>query len=261
MLNVVLSSIILLLFAYMIYKAHDDQLKSEIVFDDRLPKNFDGYTIFFIADIHRRCIKERTLNQIDKEIDLVLIGGDLRERGVPYRRTRNNIQQLKRWNAPIYFVMGNNDYEGDHKRLQSMLKNEGVSILKDCYEVIRKNSDEMEIFGFDFHYNNDNWPSIDWHKKPNIYRILLTHTPDSFYDLQGIKHHINLVFAGHTHGGQIRFGSIGLYPRGGLSIYHQTYVFVTEGYGYSLLPFRLQTKAECHIITLKKKEDTSSKMV
>lgn len=256
-----LSSVILLFFAYMIYKAHDDELKREVVCDQRLSKSFDGYTIFFIADIHRRTIKEHTLNQIDDEIHLVLIAGDLRERGVPYKRTRNNIVKLKRWNAPIYFVMGNNDYEGDYNRLQTILKNEGVTILNDRYDVIRKDGIEMELYGFDFYRNNEERPAFDWSKKPNTYRILLTHTPDSFYDLDGVKHEINLVFAGHTHGGQIRFGPIALYPKGGISKDKQTYVIVTEGYGYSLLPFRLQTNAQCHIITLKKKEDTSSKMV
>lgn len=49
----------------------------------------------------------------------------------------------------------------------------------------------------------DIYKAFDYSKTPVI---LLTHTPDIFPKLQ---HPVNLVLAGHTHGGQVRLPLLG----------------------------------------------------
>ena len=39
--------------------------------------------VFFISDIHRRKINRKLITKIDKDIDFIVIGGDLAEKGVP----------------------------------------------------------------------------------------------------------------------------------------------------------------------------------
>ena len=50
--------------------------------------------IFFISDIHRRKIDKRLLDKINNEIDIVVIGGDLAEKGVPHSRISKNVREL-----------------------------------------------------------------------------------------------------------------------------------------------------------------------
>ena len=38
--------------------------------------------LFFISDIHRRRIDRKLISKIDKDIDFIVIGGDLAEKGV-----------------------------------------------------------------------------------------------------------------------------------------------------------------------------------
>src|SRR5699024_1110046 len=89
--------------------------------------------------------------------------------------------------------------------------------------------------------------------------VLLTHKTSSFYMLnQEVKKYINLVLAGHRHGGQIRLFGFGPYHRGCMKKLNDTSILITEGYGYCLLPLRLGTNDECHVIQLRHKEEKHS---
>lgn len=237
---------------YMIYVAHHDILTHEEISSRKLSPSITGLHIFFIADVHRRKIRNETLNKVQQSIDFVLIGGDLTERNVSFHRTRNNIIKLKKWEKPIYFVWGNNDDEVNTQKLINLLQEENVIILKDVVETLYIKNERMNLIGFNYYKDTDIHPTIDWSAIDRSYTILLTHQPSDFYQLSDHeKSQVDLVLAGHTHGGQIRICGFGFYENGGLKQHAQTKVFVTEGYGYSLLPLRLQTKAECHVITVK----------
>ena len=68
--------------------------------------------MFFISDIHRRIVSESIIEEVSGKVDVVIIGGDLLEKGVPMERVKENIKKLKKL-GPILFVWGNNDYEVD----------------------------------------------------------------------------------------------------------------------------------------------------
>lgn len=237
---------------YMIWQAYDDTISYEEITSSDIPHTFDGYTIFFIADIHRRTIKVSTLEKVISPVNAICIGGDLLERGVSFGKMRKNIQILKRWNVPIYFVWGNNDYETNAKRVKKILLEENVVILQDSVHTIIRGTDHMNLLGFDFHYGNHAQSLLNWDLVDQAYTILLCHKPSAYNLLsKKYKDQIDLVLAGHTHGGQIRVLDFGPYEKGGLQRVGKTDVLVTEGYGYTFLPFRLGTYSECHLITLK----------
>lgn len=239
---------------YMTVKAHLDHVTYEQIESMRIPASFSNFRIFFIADIHRRKINPQTLDAITVPIDLVLIGGDLMERYVPFERVRDNIRELKRWQKPLYFVWGNNDYEVNTLRLLQILREEQVIVLEDqCVQFIKGN-DTLNLIGLNYYRDESLQPIMDWTVVSQDYTIVLLHDPQ-FYHLLGDteKDKVDLVLAGHTHGGQIRLFGFGFYERGGLSTERGKQIFVTEGYGYTLLPFRLQTRASCHVITLIRK--------
>ncbi|MGY0691798.1 metallophosphoesterase [Virgibacillus sp. FSP13] len=246
--------LLLVFIMYMVYQAHHDTINYQTIHDTSLPIGFDNYRIFFISDIHRRIIRDDTLQSITEKMDIVIIGGDLTEKGVPLERTRTNIKKLKRWNAPIYFVWGNNDYEADPPAIAKLLSEEGVIILANTHtDITAENGDMLSILGLDCSYYREARMDLAMEHANGDFYILATHAPRTFYDLEAEEQQkANLVLAGHTHGGQIRIAGFGPYQRGGLQKHHHSNVIVSEGYGYTRLPFRLGTNAECHVLTLKK---------
>ncbi|SHF57514.1 metallophosphoesterase [Ornithinibacillus halophilus] len=238
---------------YMIYNAFHDKVSYNMISDKRLPESFNNFHIFFITDIHRRKIDDQTIQSIKDEIDVVVIGGDLTENGVPLKRTQDNIQKLKKWNAPIFFVWGNNDYEGFPVRFTNLLINEGVTILANKEEIIERNQEKIRFVGLDYSlFRPVNFTKFV-HRNNELFTILLVHSPQTFEEelTDDEKNMVEFVLAGHTHGGQIRFFNFGPYEKGGLKKVRNTNLLVSEGYGYSLVPLRLETSAECHVITLK----------
>lgn len=245
----------IVLILFMFFKAHRDILEYRSIVDDRLPGAFDGYCVLYISDIHRRKINPVTLKAIKKKVNLVVIGGDLTEKGVPLERTRQNLKLLKQFGVEVYFIWGNNDYEINSEKLNQVLSEENIIILKDSYINIIRDEHVLSVIGFDYHEDENSYMNIDWQHIKGDYRLLLTHVPRSFYELdRHIQESIHSVLAGHTHGGQIRIFGFGFYQRGGLHKFDQTNVFISEGYGYTFLPLRLQTNAECHVLTFKKHE-------
>lgn len=248
---VILCLLALILIAYMIWLAHHDTVTYEVVDSPNIPKAFHGYTIFFIADIHRRKIKKQTLKRIETNVDAVFIGGDFIEKGVSFDKLRANIRILQDFNMPIYFVWGNNDYETRPKEMYDLLVAENVIVLEDTVDIIHRGTEHINLIGFDFYFTKASSPLVDWQLIDQAYTILLTHKPSAFYSLHPQeKAKVDLVLAGHTHGGQIRLFDYGFYEKGGFKKEKEALVFVTEGYGYTLLPFRLGTKSQCHLITL-----------
>jgi len=238
--------------AYMVYCAHDDHIQCDQITCSRLPNEFNSFHILLIADIHRRKLNPKTFEKWSQVPDIVCIAGDLMERGVPYGKMRSNIRVLKQWKTPVFFVWGNNDYETQPNEMIRILKQEGVIILEDEIHTLHRNQAQIKVVGFDFYFDYfDDSSQIDWSVIKDSFTILLTHNPKTYDMLENKeKAKIDLVLAGHTHGGQIRIFGIGPYTKGGLSYCNHTNMVITEGYGYSLLPFRFGTKAECHFLTL-----------
>lgn len=236
----------------MYFLAHHDHIRYSSISHANLPVECENYTIFFIADIHRRTIQKKTMAKVPRDIDIVCIGGDLLEKGVPLHRVRRNIARLKQLHVPIYFVWGNNEEEINKILLRQLLVTEGVKILEDQIVPLCKNDTKLWLAGFQYEmFPESEKPMIKWKESAHEMTVLLTHKPSSFYLLDNVeKKHIDLVLAGHTHGGQIRLFGFGPYNRGGMDKVNNTCVFITEGYGYSLLPLRLGTRAECHVIRL-----------
>lgn len=235
----------------MVYKAHHDTIAYLTIQDKQIPSEFNDFRIFFISDIHRRRINWQTLQTINEQIDIVLIGGDLTEKGVPLSRVQTNIRKLKEWNAPIFFVWGNNDYEANWQKLKQILVDEEITTLENTSVEINRNDQSISIMGFNCNkYREANY-KLTTQNAQGDFRILVTHAPSAYYNLaRDEQSEIQFVLAGHTHGGQIRIFGFGMYKSGGLTKHNRTYILISEGYGYSTLPFRLGTKAECHVITL-----------
>ncbi|MES5947164.1 metallophosphoesterase [Bacillus toyonensis] len=214
------------------------------------PQSFQQMNMFFISDIHRRVISDSLIERIKGKVDLVIIGGDLAEKGVPLSKISANIQKLRAI-APVYFVWGNNDYEIEYHELDALLLENNVKVLDNTRVVFESElGEKICLLGVDdVGLERDRLDLALADCKEEGFRILISHNPDIIKKMSG-KEQISLVLSGHTHGGQIRLFPSEKYLKGGVYNHSNTTLFVSNGYGTTLIPLRFRAPAQTHIIML-----------
>ncbi|AMX83073.1 metallophosphoesterase [Geobacillus subterraneus] len=248
---------VLFLLGYMWKEAHSNRVRHVTLSFPHFPIHWPPLTIFFISDIHRRIVSSRMLENVKGKADLVVIGGDLAERGVPEARVRENVRRLQAV-APVYFVWGNNDDEVDYD-LQSLLEEERVHVLKNKAKVWEHGGVPVALIGVgDVSRKEADIDRALECAPPQSFRILACHNPAIIGRLRD-EQRISLVLSGHTHGGQIRLFSLGLYEKGGLKWHGNTALFTSNGYGTTGVPLRLGAPAETHLITIVPGKTTTEK--
>ena len=210
-------------------------------------------TIFFISDIHRRTIHPSLIKKVKGTADLVIIGGDLAEKGVPLERVSHNLQCLKQV-APVFFVWGNNDYEIPEAELSRLFQEHEIRVLRNdsfCLSADVPGDRPVYLLGVDDIGKGNSCKSSTFREVPNeAFKILVSHNPIFQKKLTAVDD-VSLFLSGHTHGGQIRFFDFGPYEKGGWEKRGKMKVLVSNGYGTSAVPLRLGAKAETHLITIK----------
>ena len=214
------------------------------------PESFGKVRIFFISDIHRRVISPSLIEKVKGNADFVIIGGDLAEKGVSLPQISANLQTLSKI-GPIYFVWGNNDYEIDYHELDALLLEHGVKILDNTRVLFESEcGDQLCLLGVDdVGLERDRLDLALADCQEEGFRILISHNPDIVSKMSGHEQ-ISLVLSGHTHGGQIRLFHSKRYLKGGVYEYPCTTLFVSNGYGTTLIPLRFRAPAQTHLITL-----------
>ncbi|MFB5087282.1 metallophosphoesterase family protein [Psychrobacillus sp. PGGUH221] len=212
-------------------------------------KDGEQFNIFFISDIHRRQIPEKLIHSLVGEVDIVVIGGDLTEKGVPQERTENNIVDLSKL-GPVYYVYGNNDREIGEEHLNSILEKNDVVILNNTSLAIHNNHSVIRLVGINDGFSGrvriyDAFQEVS----ENEVVVFVCHAPAFFNNAKKVaKPH--LLMAGHLHGGQIRLGPIGIYEKGTFRVKENSAELVSNGFGTTGIHLRLGAKSECHLITL-----------
>jgi uncharacterized protein len=240
------------LILYMLKEAFQNKITvNDLVFSD-FPASFGEIKIFFITDIHKRNVSEKMLARIVGNADMVIIGGDLAEKGVPLKRVKENLLKLKEI-APVYFVWGNNDYEIDYLQLTALMKELDITILANTAVVLESDEGEtLSLLGVkEMNHKQDRLDLALGTAAEGSFKILVSHFPSIINKILP-EHHIRLVLSGHTHGGQIRVFGFGPYKRGGIETIGNSMLMVSNGYGTTVIPLRLGAPAECHLITLRR---------
>jgi uncharacterized protein len=246
------SIIIIGLILYMIKEAFFNQvIVNEFMFPD-FPNTLGEISIFFISDIHRRKISRKVLDGVERKVDLVIIGGDLMEKGVSFEKVKYNLDLLKEL-GPVYFVWGNNDYEVDYHELDALLLSYGVKILDNTavkFESLE--GEKLVLLGVDdMTKKRDRLDYALADAGEEGFRILASHDPRITNKITSDQN-IRLVLAGHTHGGQIHILGFSPYEKGGIKQLNQTTLLTSNGYGTTSIPMRLGARAQTHLIILKK---------
>ncbi|MFD1738584.1 metallophosphoesterase [Bacillus salitolerans] len=243
----------MMLIVYMYREAHRNTIRYEQLKFDSFPESFGELKVFFISDIHRRIVSEEIIASLTGRADLVIIGGDITEKGVPFSRVLENINRLKKI-GPLYFVWGNNDYEVDYHELDALLINHGVKILDNTALSFESTTGEkLALIGVDDMNRKRDRLDLALSDCDKVgFRMLVSHDPRIMRKINN-DDHIHFVMSGHTHGGQIRLGRLGFYHKGGISHHDKTVLLISNGYGTTSVPLRFGAPAETHFITISKK--------
>lgn len=240
---------------YMMFEAHQNRVITHEVPIDCLMDKFNGYKIFFISDIHRRTISSQLLSQIKEKPDVIIIGGDLAEKGVPFERINANVGKLAVI-APIIFVWGNHDLLVDREKFEEILNDYRVKILDNQTHIVTIDDQELNIIGI-----NDVTTELDRLDEAIATRgrgtsILISHNPAIKKQLEP-SHHIPLVVSGHTHGGQIRLLGWGPREKGGIKKHPFGTLIISNGYGTTHLPLRFCAPPDALLLILRKGNEGS----
>lgn len=239
-----------LLVVYMYKEAFSDRVVYHELTFSTFPKSFGKVNLFFISDIHHRHISESMIEQVKGKVDVVIIGGDLAEKGVPLERVKENILKLKKL-GPVLFVWGNNDYELDVPLLDALLLNLDVKVLVNSSILFEsEESDRLYFLGVDdLTTHREDLDAALSETDKSSFKILVSHNPEIKRRIRP-EHGISLILSGHTHGGQIRLLGFSLYEKGKLHKDQQMAILISNGYGTTRLPLRLGAKAETHLLTI-----------
>jgi predicted MPP superfamily phosphohydrolase len=256
---------------YMVAVSYRYRLDVQTVALERLPEAFDGTRLLFISDLHRRVIPDEMIDRCREAggADLVLVGGDLREKGVPVSRSCENIRKLRSI-APVYLVYGNNDHDDDLRPLEVMLEEERVRLLVNEAVVLeQRDGSRIRLAGVDDPRTKRDRLALALSEPDDgrsLFTILLAHDPIISTRLQP-ETPVDLVLCGDTHGGQVvlpflgpivRRHSVVKLRRGWFELMIRktteapVRLFVSCGFGTSGLPIRLGTPAELHLFTLRR---------
>ena len=253
---------------------HEIDVTHRTVMIRNLPTAFHALNVVQLSDIH---LDEYTepffLEKIAARVnslspDLVLLTGDFVTRGSLTFVAANHAAQrcaeiLKTIRcSEKHAVLGNHDVTVGAALVTSALQRQGIPVLRNQFTVLTRNGDSLVLGGTadpGTEYPNLN---LAVPERPAGPVILMSHAPD--YADFVVEHPrgpcVDLMLAGHSHGGQIRLPVLGpvVLPPLGRKYVQGPYelrgmqLYVNRGIGTVGLPFRLNCSPEISHFTLQR---------
>ncbi|MCK5591145.1 MAG: metallophosphoesterase [Candidatus Pacebacteria bacterium] len=240
---------------------------------ENLPESFDGVKIVHLTDFHSQGFDKREkmvlemVSQLDP--DFVFITGDFVDRKT---KDIDSVQEFwqelgDQYKGKIFGVLGNHEYRNKNTDIDSLketLEKSEITVLDNENQKIYKAEEYVYLVGVDDpHTGRADLEKALADTKGDVPKILLAHSPEIISDLENLREEeIDLVLAGHTHGGQIKIPFIrpfwvptenrGKYASGLFEI-NNTYLYVNRGIGLSTFPIRFNCSPEIALIELSKK--------
>ena len=243
---------------------------------EELPEAFDGYRIVQLSDLHNAEYGSKNKSLVDKikkvNPDMIAITGDLIDSSATNIDIAIAFTAELTKIAPCYYVTGNHEAwvdDNTYRALEQGLMEKGVTILRDSEVLLEQDDAVISLIGIDdpefAHKNNGIAKNmvvdeINKLSSVNHFSILLSHRPE-YYNVYK-RTDVNLVLAGHAHGGQFRLPFIGgiiapnqgLFPQYDSGLYQEDEfaMVVSRGTGNSVIPIRFNNQPEIIVIDLLK---------
>jgi predicted MPP superfamily phosphohydrolase len=214
-------------------------------------------------------IRKRYFEQVvehvnDAQPDVIAITGDIVDRNACIDWISTTLGRL-RAELGVYFILGNHDRRVDVARLKATLTGCGLVHLGGKTEAIAhpdRNGPAIVLAGNELPWQGPA-PALPRKntstEEQDDLRVLLAHTPDQID--WAAEHDIDVMLAGHNHGGQVCLPLIGpiLVPSrhgtryaGGVFARGDTVLHVSRGTS-SLSPIRYNCPPEVAILVLRRK--------
>lgn len=226
-----------------------------------------GYTLklALISDMHYGLYStpERMQRLVDKlntlDVDAVVVAGDWTYEPPKNINLAEQLKPFSQLKHPIYSVPGNHDEEMPGPPLAHELKAALIANHVQAIEGTSVDLGKVRLVGIGDLIMADTRPArlaaLKIQDKP---LLLLTHNPDSLYELPKLTQPF-VMLAGHTHGGQINLPILTekilalltrtAYKRGLYSLTEQNQLFVTSGIGMIGLPLRFAMPPVIDVLT------------
>lgn len=275
------SCVILAIIILMCYWQNNSITTTRIDYSNtKIPSSFHEFVIAQISDLHNKEFgdKQSKLVQavMDAKPDIIVVTGDLIDSNKTNIDVAMEFIEQAALIAPIYYVSGNHEkWSGVYDKLTNILIQAGVTILDDQSALLERNGETISLIGLqdpaftpsDYidqshtYIFEEKLESLSNPVPPN-FNILLSHRPE-LMDVYSNKN-IDLVFAGHAHGGQFRIPFVGgliapdqgFFPQytSGIYVEGETSMIVSRGLGNSIIPLRILNQPELVVVTLKSKQ-------
>ncbi len=176
----------------------------------RLPAAWDGLTILHLSDLHLCGTPDRAFYRfvMDRcrawQPDLVALTGDVVDSDIHHRWVIPVLGRLT-WRVAAFAILGNHDSWRDVPVIRRRLRRVGMRVLGNGWEKLEVRGEPLVVIGHEGPWFG---PPPDLGAcPPDVFRLCLSHTPDNIKWAR--RHGVDLMLAGHVHGGQIRFPLVG----------------------------------------------------
>lgn len=275
--HIVLGILLLILILLIIWIAYGNsalEINTIMIKSKRLPKEFDGFKIAQVSDLHNAEFgddNEKLIAMLKQtQADVIVITGDI----IDSRRTDVDValafaEEVAKI-APTYYVNGNHEARvpQEYEKLKQGMIDAGVVILENTSVDITSGDKAITLVGIsDPTFNNESSGATAKEVVENRlqsaipdndnYKILLAHKPEHINEYAG---KVDLVFSGHAHGGQFIIPFIGGLIAPGQGLFPEYYdglyergeakMIVSRGIGNSIFPFRVNNPPEIVVAEL-----------
>lgn len=175
-----------------------------------LPEAFAGYRIAQVSDIHMGDWMDRPhLDEVVARVnalqpDLIALTGDFVTREAePFAQDLVAALGALRATNGVFAVLGNHDQSHHEGAVRRVLKESGITELRNSVQTLQKGRDLLHLCGVDdVWYGKADLDAVLGVLPTDGCAILLAHEPD-FADTSGATGRFALQLSGHSHGGQV----------------------------------------------------------
>lgn len=262
----ILIVLIIIFLIFSIWQNNDLVITRYTYSSNKITKEIEGYRIVQISDLHNKRFgknQSRILKAISKESpDIIAVTGDLVDSNHTNMDVAMEFMEGASKIAPVYYVTGNHENwlsDEDKQKLIEELLQKGIVVLNNETMEISCGTESFLIVGLaDENLGDDTLHNLI-EETNKEFVLLLAHEPQYLERYSSEK--VDLVLAGHAHGGQVRIPFIGglvapdqgFFPKytSGRHEMSDTTMFISRGLGNSIIPIRVFNRPEIVCVTLR----------